>query len=494
MSIQLIVGEDDFSNYVVSSERTHKICQPVANLELVLAPNLPRTIVTYESVTYYENSIKVFTGYTGGVAKARIPVDVKLTCYDALIKAKDTWLTKEFISYGETVGYWIGKFLRKSDIYGLTGDCNFAVYPGYSWDKMNAMEAITGTLQMCPCQIYCDRDGAPVLATLSRGIPVKTILSPITYERTRSDSWIRNRAVVMGAPGIVADMSRPNPYLPGQLRTAVVATGQIYNESTAGALATRMLDEFENPLDVKIITIPGNPSLWIGDTVHLHEAWSEYNDNCLVTSLVSKYNAHTYEMELTLDEKCINFWGWDSEPAPPTILYAGTWGMGVYRTPDAGVSWIQTNLGNGIYVYDIEVVDEECVWAACRSGVYYTSGAGGNWTKQSMGAPSMFIEEQTEEECQELCDECYIPCYESCIDDGGTPEECASWCSTLCEDECQSCEEEPILESSLYFVGVTTKNSDTSAVYCLAGNFDNKGLWLYFTKDNGLNWHNVRIR
>ncbi len=70
MGIQLTIGGTDFTDYVVSSERSHNICNPLSSLDIELSPDLPRDIETYESVVFYENGTKVFTGYTDGYIKA----------------------------------------------------------------------------------------------------------------------------------------------------------------------------------------------------------------------------------------------------------------------------------------------------------------------------------------------------------------------------------------------------------------------------------------
>jgi ligand-binding sensor domain-containing protein len=147
-------------------------------------------------------------------------------------------------------------------------------------------------------------------------------------------------------------------------------------------------------------------------------------------------------MQVTLDEKCTNFWGWDLPPVPPpSPLYASTWGAGVYITRDYAQSWQATNLGSK-YVYAISVPTDEEVWAACESGVYYTEDEGENWEKQTMGTPSAQR-------------------------DG-----------------------ESISEADLYFVGVETYMDE---VYCLAGEDASRGIWMYKSEDKGENWTNKRI-
>lgn len=440
--IQLIVNGVDLSNYVVTSERNHCVCNPVASLKLLMEPNLPFTILPYQPMTFYENGVKVFTGYAYSVAKKRMPIECTVECMDELIRAKDYWFAKRYASNGESVGSWVNRFLDMSGIAdrSISAGAAYQVFPGFGWQYMAALDAIVQTLQMCPYQIYADRNGTVRLVEMTRKKPTITISGYIEYERKRSDRWIRNRAVVLGATGIVADKFRSNPYLPNEVRTVVVATGQIYNAATASRIADEMLDEFQNPLDIKTVTIPGNPNLEIGQTARLIDSWSSYDAECVITSINTFYGAKTYETEVTLDERCPNFWGWDRPPPEYTSMYCGTWGRGVWRSDDTGRTWSQTELKNK-QVYAIHVVDDDTVWASCKHGVFYTSTAGASWTTQNMGAP---------------------------VDRVG------------------------VSESDLFWPGVVAASSG-SAVYALAGSLISDGIWIYWTTDDGLNWYNARL-
>jgi len=448
MSVQFFIDGDDFSNYVVSSSRTHSICNPVGSLTVQMSPDIPRAITTYEPVVFYENGTKVFTGYTGSVNISRLPASYSLTCYDVLIKAKDKWIKdkNEMISNGESVGYWVSKFLGRADIHGLIVDDpgDQGVYPGFGWNNQTCLDACGQVLQMSPFQIYCDRDGKVHLTSMDRGAPSKTLSELVSFERTQNDRWVRNRLVVIGTAPAVADVFAPNEYIPGEIRAAIVATGAIHNEVTASELAERMREEFSKPLDTKVVVIPGDPTLELGQTVRLVENWSSYNELCLITGLTAEYTDNGYTIELTLDEKCPNFWGWDSGPGVPIIIYAGTWGEGVFRYEGPGGSWSETNLGDK-YVYDIHVVDDITVWAACRDGVYQTRDHGDNWHRFTMGNPGD-------------------------LRDG-----------------------EIITEADLYWVGVVTAHSNSDAIYCLAGEFGDRGIWIYYSTNTGADWHSTRI-
>jgi len=441
--ITLSINGDDFSGYVVSAERKHMLCRPVAILDIELDTNLPRDINIYEEVVFYENDTKVFTGYTQNTAQARLPISFSLSCSDVLVRAQDTWVIDQNVSNGETVAHWVGVFLDKSGITNRSLSSDQNVYPGFGWQYVTAMEAIVSTLKMTKYQIYADRNGKVWLTSTQRGTSADATISEyIEYERTRDDSWIRNRAIVIGHGDNVADKTLSNDYIPGETRAVVVATGAIYNAATAWKIVDDMLEEFARPMDVKRVTVPGDPDFEIGQTIRLIDSWSGYNELCLITSVISTYNAQQYTTELILDEKCINFWGWDSPPPEYIIMYCGTWGYGVYTSPNTGIGWSPTGL-TGKYVYDIHVISDTEVWAACLDGVYHTITSGDSWTTQSMGIP-----------VDQRPGEAYI-------------------------------------ETDLYWTGVVTKNSDTGSVFVLAGAFDNGGIWVYYK--TGGSWSNVRL-
>jgi hypothetical protein len=446
-TITLKVDGNDLSDYVVSSSRKHSLINPIAELELQMAPDLPITIEPYQDVEFYECGTLVFTGYTQERVKKRMPVDSTLICSDVLIRTDDYWLTDNYTSDGENTVAWITKFLNKSGISNV--DTNIytetKVYPGYGWSRVNAWQAITTTLEMTPYQVFANHDGSVNIHEVYRKqTPDHTLRNFISFERKFSDSTLRNRVVVFGN-GFAVEEYKSNSYLlPGEVRTAAAGTGQIHNPALAEDIAEDMVEHFSKPLDVKIIEMQGNPDYKIAQTVDVYEPTSGYSrSDCLITGLTSTYNSDSgYTVELTLDEKFGRFWGWDREHVPPeplSPLYAGTWGKGVYKTTD-GTTWAQTALNN-TKVYDIAVPDDKEVWAACEGGIYSTMDSGDSWEKQTMGTPS--------------------------DQDAG------------------------VVESDLYWPGVVV--DPDGYVYCLAGDVNFHGIWIYKSTDKGLTWTNKKV-
>ncbi len=75
--------------------------------------------------------------------------------------------------------------------------------------------------------------------------------------------------------------------------------------------------------------------------------------------------------------------------ANPSIVYAGGWGGGVYRSADGGGSWQQRTTGlSDPWIYDLAVAPNNCevVYAATSStGVFKTANGGGAWQASNTG-------------------------------------------------------------------------------------------------------------
>jgi len=399
MAVQLIIDGQDFTNYVVDSLRELSICNPIGRMSITLSPNLPRDIQPYEQMEFYENGTKVFTGYTYTFAKGRLPVKKEITCYDPLILARDYWFIGPHISNGEQAIAWIGRFLRMAGItnWGYNVREGASIFPGYGWDHTSCLEAIFGILKMTPYQIYADSDGKVWVVQISRNTPADySIDEYIEYSRSINDSYIRNRIVVFGNGFSAVRYGGDNPYLlPGEVRTAAVGTGQIHLPATAYALADKMLAEFANPLDVKVVEVVANPNYWIGQIIDFHDRHTGYHKtNCVLTSLTATYDADGYTMELTLDEKCRHFWGWDTEPTYLPYLFCSTLGGGVWRSPWDGysVQWSEINnglSGNAKTVYDMKMAaDQDMLWVATAGGLYLTENSGDLWVGKTMPEPT----------------------------------------------------------------------------------------------------------
>ncbi len=71
-------------------------------------------------------------------------------------------------------------------------------------------------------------------------------------------------------------------------------------------------------------------------------------------------------------------------PSLPTTVYAGTWGGGISRSLDGGLTWASANAGLSNPVVQAMAVfprDHRFVWAATEGGLYRSVDAGHNWLR-----------------------------------------------------------------------------------------------------------------
>jgi hypothetical protein len=83
------------------------------------------------------------------------------------------------------------------------------------------------------------------------------------------------------------------------------------------------------------------------------------------------------------------------DPVTPAILYAGTYGGGVFRSANGGGSWTAINTGlTGTNVYDLAIdpTTPTTLYAVMSGdGVYRSTNSGGNWTAINTGLAGLFI-------------------------------------------------------------------------------------------------------
>lgn len=76
-------------------------------------------------------------------------------------------------------------------------------------------------------------------------------------------------------------------------------------------------------------------------------------------------------------------------PSQPTTLYAGTWGSGIYKSSDAGATWVWKSTGLGYSQINSMVIDPynaQVAYAGTYTGkVYKTVDGGEHWFQSSTG-------------------------------------------------------------------------------------------------------------
>lgn len=129
----------------------------------------------------------------------------------------------------------------------------------------------------------------------------------ITFSRTQDDSWKRERCVIFGKSvvgEVIADEAGSYP------KALALATDFITTEDAAEEIGQRILDFFDENLDIKRITIPLDESVWLAEVAHLTDSWTGYSDYGIITSIETTIDDRGFRQFVSLDEKCGFVWGW----------------------------------------------------------------------------------------------------------------------------------------------------------------------------------------
>lgn len=80
------------------------------------------------------------------------------------------------------------------------------------------------------------------------------------------------------------------------------------------------------------------------------------------------------------------------EAGPGDVLFAGTWGDGIYRSGDKGENWTQINTGlDDLYINDFDFSDSKILVATNGGGFYVSDDNGNNWVQKNNGLYNEFV-------------------------------------------------------------------------------------------------------
>lgn len=391
LQVDVNIGGNDVSDYVVSIERQHSICDTTATGIVTLSSDFGGTIDPYDQVVIYEQGTKVFTGFVNGVNRGRVPVEYTVEISDPSIKLQDYWLEQEYRSAGETAEYWIGFFCDLAGVSHTFDHEHNRIVPEvkpdeYGWQYSSAMDVIKELLVIGGFHMSSFPDGVIHFSNQEIGSLGKS-LSPIRINRDRSTDGSRNKAIVFGRYPIVAEMTLPLDELGDRGKTAVVASRHIESETYASSIAGEMLAHFSRIDDVKTVDAEGDPDYRVGYRVGLSDSWMNLSGDALITTIRSNISDSGYIMTLVLDQFCPFIWGYYK--LVTITLYASTDGFGIYRSDNLGVTWsgINDTLPSGAYWVRGITASGEVVWAATVSGVFQTKVGGNNWVNKTPPLP-----------------------------------------------------------------------------------------------------------
>src|SRR5687767_9098686 len=77
------------------------------------------------------------------------------------------------------------------------------------------------------------------------------------------------------------------------------------------------------------------------------------------------------------------------DPSNPSVVYAGTYGGGIFKSTDAGATWAASAQGllarTGVQDIAIDAQAPSTVFVAANTGIYRSTDAGGSWVNLTPG-------------------------------------------------------------------------------------------------------------
>jgi len=398
---QVIIGGNDVSEYVMSIERKHSICETTASGSVRLAPSCTTSLNPYDTIVIYEQSTKVFTGFTSNISKEKASGDIIVDFNDTTIKLIDYWLQANIYTDGETAQHWI-EYL--CNLAGVAYDFETTLpvtIPSAGQDMAtwtytsSAMDIIKELITLNGYWMYTDADGTvhfsqghyvPITITLKTGDNI------LSQRREQSITPARNSAIVFGR-GVTAKDDKAVDFLTGVTKTAVIATPHIVTQADADTLAGRLVNAFARVKDEKYYKIPGDPDAHLAQFVNIYDEYFTISGTGQLTETKSSMTLKGYTMELVIDQYCPKLWGqWDNDPGDVanTLLVSYDPTIGSYLLMLPGIAWSENNWGlavgkkganSGIW----SLADTKFV--KVNGGMYSKDGFNNSWEENIVADP-----------------------------------------------------------------------------------------------------------
>ncbi len=367
--INALIGGTTY--YVYDVEVKYSICRNSGTAVFYIDPNLKSQILPFEEVTLSCDGTTIFKGYIELVNFGDFPFNLEIQASSEVLKLERSWFNTEYISYGESVSYWVDVFMNLGSVasYSYIGD-DYPVYAGHSWQFQTCLEALKNVTQITDCQLYPDREGNIIVAPLATsGLDYTITLYEKVVQEYITDS-IRNRVIVWGQD-VQAEAIGSIAYV-NEIRTIALSTGLIETVAEASRVANRMLATYQLPQNIRTFTIDGTPGLSLNDYVS-----TPLGDGA-ITSLAHRYNGEKYVTDVTIGEICPAFFGLSKRTVP---MYLSGIDAGVWKSVNYGTNWSNIS-GTTLYGVTVKAIhsDETYLWAITSNNIYRSLNKAGDWT------------------------------------------------------------------------------------------------------------------
>jgi len=387
---------DDISNQNVSYNREHVICTGIGSLELTVPLSIGRDFHPWDTIEIWENGNKVTPFYISSAKRDGAKGTITIQAQDTSKRLTDYFVTDTYlIDYLSYSKYWIELFLNEVGIeFGYLEDSTgVPLSNNTSLGFDSAYNIILTLLQQSGWYMFFDENGKAWIGELNKDMhdPDHTITNAVVMgiEREQDDERLRNRAVVWGNTNpvygeVFVDISVHTPYNYDldDKRAVVYANSSIFSNEQALELAQLLLKEFTKIKDEKVILLPNDYAIDVGDTAFLDvRGWSGTG---LITTLVSSLSDKGLIYTLTIDEHCPRLFTFFST-MPPTIsgfpVFVGTWGDGIWTRQVDDTTWYNSSTGlENLFIKDLFIKDG--IFAATAGdGYLYARNLNNSWVK-----------------------------------------------------------------------------------------------------------------
>lgn len=427
LEAQVILDDLDISAYVIEIKKNQTLCGIMQTFNITL----DKTVLDYlnansielkpsNTLIIYEFGTKVLTGHVRSVKRARNPdYVIQIDGTDKYKYAKDYFIDESFgTSNGESVLYWTTSLLNLAGLDLIVDNNQISertVGPGIEFTLRTVDDALTEVISYAGGYLYTDPDGIIHIQKgtidsdiiFTGGTPDNTdIYNPTLvsgYNITRAthkynDENTRDRAKVWGFKGNVILRPNESPYITSENsvdlnlpvpKTVIYASNYVQTQGEADRLSSDIIEALGKFDSIKVLETVGNPNIRVGKSAYVNVdlETSQITETCSITGVASDLSKDGYTMQITLDEFCPKFAGWElSQLTYP--LYAGTFKHGIYRSPDNGVTWIDFNVGLPVgdkYVRKMAYNYLDEGMAIVNGNLYHSDGTG--WTAITLPVP-----------------------------------------------------------------------------------------------------------
>jgi len=399
-NVTVELNSSDITSWIIEYTRTQQICSGVGTLQLIVPTSSGLDFDPWDIIEIYEYGDKVGKFYVSESKESPKGGILVVGADDGSKLITDYFLTETYQSDILTYSrYWIQRILDEATVnyqFTVGDDQGGPVNPNTSFGLDSAYNLIQGLLQQSGWYLYFNPDGIAIIGRIDKNLsdPDHIISDSdiLTLERERDDARLRNRAVVWGNANpligeqVFVDITLPSPWQIDSKdeRTVVLANSSIYSNAVGVDLARKLLHEFEDIKDEKVILTACDKNFKIGDVIRVNSNY--WTGSGLLTTLEASMSENGLVHTLTINEKCPRLFAYFGLPLIPVsgfYVYVGTEANGVWKKYTEGSTWYDTSSGldTDLNIIDLFIKDDIHACVTSNGFLYTKTSDAAPWSK-----------------------------------------------------------------------------------------------------------------